>query len=106
MDEPRVDSVVAIAPYAVLSNAVLNIHHEYAPCLPQGLIKAGLKHLPSVLNIKPTELDTTTVLARRPVAALFVAGGADKIVPVSDVLKLYEESATGSEWIVVPGATH
>ena len=104
--EPRVDSVVAIAPYAVLSNAVLNIRHEYAHWFPQGLVKAGLKHLPSVLKVNPTELDTTTVLARRPVAALFVAGGEDKIVPVSDVRKLYEESATGSEWIVVPGATH
>src|SRR5437773_11434772 len=105
-DEQRVDSVVAIAPYAVLSNAVLNIRHEYAHWFPQGLVKAGLKSLPSVLKVNPTELDTTTVLARRPVAALFVAGGEDKIVPVSDVRKLYEESATGSEWIVVPGATH
>ena len=34
-DEQRVDSVVAIAPYAVLSNAVLNIRHEYAHWFPQ-----------------------------------------------------------------------
>jgi len=31
--------------------------------VPQGLVKAGLKHLPSVLKVNPTELDTTTVLA-------------------------------------------
>jgi pimeloyl-ACP methyl ester carboxylesterase len=104
--ESRVDRVVAIAPFAALSNAVLNIRHEYARWLPPALIKAGLKKLPAALNVEPGELDTTTVLARSPVAALFVVGTEDKITPLADVRKLYEEAAPGSEWIVVPGATH
>src|SRR5205807_4803988 len=62
--EPRVASVVAIAPYAVLSNAVLNIRHEYAAWLPRAIVNAGLNHLPAVLNVEPGELDMTTVLAR------------------------------------------
>ena len=32
--------MVAIAPYGVLSNAVLNICHDYARFLPQAIIKA------------------------------------------------------------------
>ena len=40
--EPRVRTVVAVAPYAGLSNAVLNLRHEYAAWLPKTLIKAGL----------------------------------------------------------------
>src|SRR5437867_6341865 len=46
-----------IAPYAVLSNAVLNIRHEYAGWLPRAIVNAGLNHLPAVLNVEPGELD-------------------------------------------------
>src|SRR6185503_16469015 len=60
--EPRVGRVVAIAPYAELSNVVLNICHEYAGCLPRTWVKAGLKHLPSLLMVEPGQLDTTQVL--------------------------------------------
>ena len=104
--EPRVDSVIAIAPYAVLSNAVLNIRTEYAGWMPKSFVKSGLKHLPSLLRAGPGELDTTTILVRHPVAGLFVAGAEDKITPAADVRKLYEQAATGSQLIVVPAATH
>jgi pimeloyl-ACP methyl ester carboxylesterase len=104
--DPRVGSVVAIAPYAVLSNTVLNICHEYAGWLPPMFLKAGIKQLPTVLNIEPNQLDTTTVLAGSPVVALFVAGAGDRVTSVSDVRKLYESAAPGSAWVVVTGATH
>ncbi len=104
--EPRVRTVVAITPYAGLSNAVLNLGHEYAGWMPQGLIRAGLKKLPSVLKVPAGELDTTTELARSRVPALLVAGAEDKITPVSDVEQLQALAAPGSELIVVPDATH
>jgi len=104
--EPRVGRVVAIAPYAELSKAVLNICHEYAGCLPRAFVKAGLKHLPSLLMVEPEQLDTKTVLAGSPVAALFAVGTEDRITPVGDVRQLYEEAAPGSELVVVPEATH
>jgi pimeloyl-ACP methyl ester carboxylesterase len=104
--EPRVRMVVAITPYAGLSNTVLNLRHEYARWLPKTLIKAGLKKLPSVLEVPAGELDTTTELARNPVTALFVAGAEDNITPVADVKQLHTLAAPGSELIVVPDATH
>jgi len=104
--EPRVQTVVAITPYAGLSNAVLNLRHEYASWIPKTLIQAGLNKLPSVLEIPAGELDTTTELARHPVTALFVAGAEDKITPVADVEQLRALAAPGSELIVVPGASH
>ena len=104
--EPRVSRVVAIAPYAELSEAVLNICHEYAGCLPQAFVKAGLKQLPSLLRVEPGQLDTVRVLARSPVAALFAVGSEDKITPLADVRKVYREAAPGSELVVVPEATH
>jgi pimeloyl-ACP methyl ester carboxylesterase len=104
--DPRVGRVVAIAPYGVLSNAVLNICHDYARFLPRSLLEAGLEQLPAVLNVKADDLDTTTVLARHPVIALFVSGSEDDVVPLDDLRKLYAEALPGSELIVVPGATH
>jgi pimeloyl-ACP methyl ester carboxylesterase len=104
--EPRVRTVVAVTPYAGLSNAVLNLSHEYAGWMPKTFIRAGLKKLPSVLEIPAGELDTTTGLARHPVTALFVAGAEDKITPVTDVKQLRALAAPGSELIVVPEATH
>jgi pimeloyl-ACP methyl ester carboxylesterase len=104
--EPRVQTVVAITPYAGLSNAVLNLRHEYAPWMPKILIQSGLKQLPAVLEVPAGELDTTTELAGHPVTALFVAAENDKIAPVADVKQLRALAAPGSELIIVPDATH
>ena len=104
--DPRVHSVVAIAPYANLSNTVMNIRQEYADWVPKGMVRAGLKQLPSVLQIPAGEFDTTTVLKRKPVSALFVAGGEDRITPVKEVEYLRSLALPGSELIVVPDATH
>jgi pimeloyl-ACP methyl ester carboxylesterase len=104
--DPRVQRVVAIAPYASLSNAVLNICHDYADWLPTGLVKAGLRKMPVLLGVSAAELDMTTVLARHPVRALLVAGAADTIAPPSEVTKLERLAPRGSPMIIVPQATH
>lgn len=104
--EPRVDSVIAIAPYAVLSNTVMNLRSEYAGWVPKTLIRAGLKKLPSVLGVPASELDTTTIMARSPQTAFFIAAENDKISPAADVKQLRALAAPGSELVVVPGATH
>ena len=104
--EPRLSAAVAIAPYAVLSNAVLNLCHDNARWLPASLVRAGLRRLPELLQVTPDELDTTTAVARTPVGALLVAGAEDRVMPVADVRALYELCAPGSEFVVVPRATH
>jgi pimeloyl-ACP methyl ester carboxylesterase len=104
--DPRIGPVVAIAPYATLSNAVLNIRSEYAALVPKFLVKAGIKRLPSLLDIQASEFDTTTVLKRTPVKALFIAGEDDKIAPVPEVNRVRALALPGSELIVVPEATH
>jgi pimeloyl-ACP methyl ester carboxylesterase len=104
--EPRVRAVVAITPYAGLSNTVLNLRGQYAGWVPKYFIRAGLKKLPGILGVPMTELDTTTVLARKPQQALFVAAADDKISPATDVEQLHALAAPGSDLIVVPGAEH
>ena len=104
--DPRLQTVVALAPYASLSNAVLNICHDYAGWLPTGLVKSGLRQLPACLGVSAAELDMTTVLTRHPVRALFVAGAEDTIAPSDDVAVLQQLAAPGSKLVVVPDATH
>jgi pimeloyl-ACP methyl ester carboxylesterase len=103
---PGIQSVVAIAPYASLSNAVLNIRSDYAGLVPKFMVKEGMERLPSVLQIPASEFDTTTVLRRKPVKALFIAGGDDKISPPQEVEKVRVLAAPGSEFLIVPDATH
>ena len=106
VSEPRLDSVVAIAPYAVLSNSVLNLCEEYAGWIPQFLLRAGINQLPSVLNAEPGSLDIITVMAKSPVEALFVAGTADKITPPNDVEQLQQLASPESELLMLIDATH
>lgn len=104
--EPRVKNIVAIAPYANLSNVVVNICREYAHWMPSSFPRAGMKEVPRLLCTSPEELDTEVVLARNPVPALFVAGGDDKISPVSEVRRLQSHASPGSELVVIPKASH
>lgn len=104
--DPRIDSVVAMSPYPVLSNAVLNLCHEYAPLFPRMMLRSGLKKLPSVLGVPPGELDPSTAVKRHPMVAMFMAGTEDQIASPADVRALFEEALPGSKLIVVPGATH
>jgi pimeloyl-ACP methyl ester carboxylesterase len=104
--DPRVGPVVAIAPYASLSNAVLNIRHDYAPLVPKFMVKEGIRKLPRLLHIRATEFDTTTVLERKPVQALFIAGQDDTIAPPSAVERVRALALPGSEFVIVPEATH
>jgi pimeloyl-ACP methyl ester carboxylesterase len=104
--EPRVHSVVAIAPYAILSNAVMNIRQQYAGWVPKFWVRAGLKQLSSILQVPPNEFDMTTVLMQNPVSALFIAGMDDQIAPVKEVEQLRALALPESRLIVVPGATH
>ena len=104
--DPRVEKVVAIAPYAKLSNAVMNINHDYAGWVPAWLVRAGVKRLPAVLEVQPGELNMDAVLEQHPVPALFIAGANDTIAPPGEVRKLYDLATHGSEWLEVQRATH
>jgi pimeloyl-ACP methyl ester carboxylesterase len=104
--DSRVGPVVAIAPYAELAPAVINIGRDYAGWVPEFVLRAGLKKLPSVLEVQSDELDTTSVLERKPVAALLVAGSDDEVAPLADVTKLLPLVKAGSRLVIVPHATH
>jgi len=102
----RIGTVIAITPYAGLSNAVMNLRSEYAGWVPKAFIKAGLKQLPGLLKTTPASLDTTSVLLAHSERVLFVAADGDKITPPNEVQKLFTLAAPGSKLIRVPDSTH
>ena len=104
--EPRVTAVVAMAPYAELAPAAENIRREYAGWFPSAWLRWGLEELPAVLEVPAAELNPVTALQRKPVSVLFIAGGEDRIAPVSEVNRLKALAATGSELLILPDASH
>lgn len=104
--DPRIQAVVAIAPYGSLSNAVLNIRRDYVGWFPEFLIKDGLIKLPQVLGVTPDDLDTTTIMKQHPVSALFIAGGQDTIAPAKEVSDLESLASPDSKFFTVPSGTH
>ena len=104
--DARIGLVVAIAPYGELAPAVLNIGRDYAGWVPKFILRAGLDKLPSVLEIPQDELDMTSVLERKPVPALLVAGSDDEVTPLADVAEVFAKVSPGSRLVIVPQATH
>jgi alpha-beta hydrolase superfamily lysophospholipase len=106
MSDPRVDKVVAMSPYADISSAVLNISAQYARWIPTRLIKAGLRKLPDFLHVQPEDLNPSSWTELNRQAALFIAGGEDRIVPVDQVERLSQSGNPNNRLIVVPKAAH
>jgi pimeloyl-ACP methyl ester carboxylesterase len=104
--DPRVGPVVAIAPYTVLSNAVINICDEYASCMPLAFPRAGMKMVPSLLGVAPDELDPLAVVSRNPVKCLLIAADDDKITPVAEMQRLQQVLAPGSRMVIVLRSKH
>ncbi len=105
-EDDRIKRVVAMTPYGSLSNAVLNICHEYSRWLPDGLIRAGLKDLPRTLGVAPEELDTRTIMQRSPCDTFFIAGAQDRITPPEVVLELFAATTRQRQMLTVADATH
>jgi pimeloyl-ACP methyl ester carboxylesterase len=108
-NDSRLRSVVAISPYANLGDAVLNIKRQYAKWLPAAFVNAGLRNLPSLLEVDPCELNPECWLSAIPDrnrTALFIAGEQDQIAPVSEVRRLHGLADARSGLVIVPNAAH
>lgn len=104
--EPRVRRVVALASYADLTAAGLNIRQEYSPWFPESLSRAAFAGLPALLGVGPPDLDPVTVLQRSPAPALFIVGMEDRITPPLHSSRLRTLAGPGSEVRYIPGANH
>lgn len=104
--DPRIDSAIAIAPYARLGDAMENIRADFAPWIPASWTRSSLRKMPDVLGVPASELDPVTVLQANPPRALLLAGGADVIAPVAAVESLQDVCRRGSRLWVLDGSNH
>jgi pimeloyl-ACP methyl ester carboxylesterase len=104
--DPRVQGVVALSPYSLLADAVINISRQYSSWMPEWWLRAGLEKLPDLLETDAVELDTRTIIRRQPGPVLFVASDADTITPVQAMQDLFELAPKGSQLLIVADATH
>lgn len=104
--DPRIASVVAIAPYARLAEAAEGIRSDFASWVPAWIVRTGVRRLPAWLGVAPSELDPLESIRTRPVRALLVAGGADRVAPPSSVDVLHRFTAPGSSLLTVLDAGH
>jgi pimeloyl-ACP methyl ester carboxylesterase len=105
-DDPRVRTVVAMAPYARLSTAMEGIRQTYARWVPATWVQAAAKDLPGLLAERGDALDTTSIAGRIRVPVLFVAGGRDVVAPVGDVRELQRSVVADSKVVVLDEAIH
>jgi cephalosporin-C deacetylase-like acetyl esterase len=106
LEEPRIQSVVAISPYPKLTPAILNIRRHYASWIPENCLEAGLNRLPALLGTNAASLDPINLMQGHPLDALYVAGGLDCVVPPDEVWRLRAASSEQSQCVLVSRATH
>lgn len=110
LEDSRVTKVVSMSPYRDLGIAISNIADQYARWLPKWWLKAGVRNLPSLLDVEANELNPgcwVNEIAGNSGGVLFVAGGKDRIAPRAEVRQLFEiAGGESNRFIVVPEATH
>jgi pimeloyl-ACP methyl ester carboxylesterase len=104
--DPSLDSVVAIAPYARLSDAIERIRADFVPWVPRAAVAAAIAQLPAVIGVQASDLDTLSHEGRSRFPALLIAGGLDVIAPVKEVESLQNRCAPGSKLWVLDSANH
>jgi pimeloyl-ACP methyl ester carboxylesterase len=104
-EDERIGRVVAMAPYANLSRAVLSVADQYARWVPKWFLKAGLRALPELVGAEPCELDPGCWMKAEE-GVLFVAGKMDKISTPDQVEELRDLGGAGDELISVEHASH
>lgn len=104
--EPRVDGVIAIAPYAALKPAILAIRAEYASWAPEGWVAGAADRLPALTGAGPGGLDPEewAPAVRQP--TLLLGGGKDTVAPPEALRRLQERAGGAADVVILPDAIH
>ena len=105
-EDSRVHTVVALAPYDKLADAMEGIRQSYSAWVPRRWVRSAAAKLPNLLEVPPGRLDTSSALTDHTVEALFVAGEKDVVATVAAVQQLQELARPGSRLIILPQAAH
>ncbi|HEV2693813.1 MAG TPA: alpha/beta fold hydrolase [Verrucomicrobiae bacterium] len=104
--DPRVKTVVAIAPYDKLDEAIPRFAKELDwPFSTNKLVKAIVLAEPQ-LGIKWADWTAEGALGKMKVPVLLIGAGKDGICPPADLELMRQAAPVGSEKILIPEANH
>jgi len=108
-DDPRVDSVIAVAPFTSLNTAMHGVGHDFLPLLSMMISNEKLDKALQLSNRKTgldlSRSDPLPRVGRIRAPVLYVAGGDDDIAPPSGV-KLLANATPHSSYIELARYTH
>ena len=105
-EDTRIEALAADAPFADLVK-YLRVNLPVWSDLPSfPFTPLILTIMPPVLDLDPHKVSPVSVVRKIRAPVLFIHGGSDTAVPVSNSEELYRTAPGGKKLLVVPGAEH
>ncbi len=106
MRDSRISTMVAMAPYDRLSDAMEGLRSSYSAWVPASWVRQAARKLPALMGIAPGGLDTGPALGARTVPTLLIAGESDPVASVAAIRGLATRLGSGSRVMVLPNSGH
>jgi len=104
--DPRIGTVVAMAPYDKLGDAMEGLRASYSRWVPAAWVRQAARELPRQLGVPSDALDTTSAPALRPVPAFLIAGDADPVASIDAVRRVAARMGPDTRVQVLPKSGH
>ena len=104
--DSRVRTVVAIAPYNHLEDAIERLARELKVPLSHRTIEKALAIASARMNIKWSDWSGETAMRQVHVPVLLIGGGKDTIARLDDIVTLHAAAAGESKVVEIPMANH
>ena len=104
--DPRVATVVAIAPYNRPDEAIVRCAKALKISIPDRIARKALARASTTLDLKWTDWSGEAAIMHIKRPMLLIGASKDTICPPEDIATMSEAAANGSKSIVIPEANH
>ena len=104
--DPRVRTVVAIAPYNQQEKTFERLAKEGKASIPPDVLKDALGLVAARLDIKWADWSSEAAVRQLKHPVLLIGGGNDTICTTNDLTMLQQAAPSGSKSILIPEANH
>jgi pimeloyl-ACP methyl ester carboxylesterase len=77
--DTRIRTVVAMAPYDRLGDAMEGLRKTYCPWVPRSWVRQAAEKLPRLVGVGPDGLNTTSAIGDRAFPAFLISGESDPV---------------------------
>ncbi len=104
--DPRIRTVVAMAPYDRLADAMEGLRKTYSPWVPKAWVRQAARELPRQLGVRPDALNTGAAIGTRQFPAFLVAGESDPVASQTGIDSIAHQLGAESKIQVLPRSGH